>query len=278
MKIRKPAVSGRFYPSGKTELLKLLNDIREKENPGINLSLATKNIIGGIVPHAGYVYSAYHAIHFFEIIKKSKLEYTTIVILNPDHSGFGGEVSLDSNDYWESPLGEVELDKEFMNNMNIPVSETAHISEHSGEVMIPLLQYSLDYDFKIVPVSITRQNYNNSINLANEIYKANKELKRDILILASSDFSHYVSPEYGKEMDDLVIKEILALNTAAVYKTVISNNISVCGYGPIMTLLEYAKLIDPEVEVKILRRGHSGEVMASREVVDYISMLVYKKD
>ena len=104
------------------------------------------------------------------------------------------------------------------------------------------------------------------------------ELKRDILILASSDFSHYVSPEYGKEMDDLVIKEILALNTAAVYKTVISNNISVCGYGPIMTLLEYAKLIDPEVEVKILRRGHSGEVMASREVVDYISMLVYKKD
>ncbi|MCD6113607.1 MAG: AmmeMemoRadiSam system protein B [Bacteroidales bacterium] len=275
MKIRKAYNAGKFYPGTKTEIIDLIDFIYDKEKKNINYSLSGQNIIGGIVPHAGYNFSGYQAIHFFEIIKNSKQKFDTIFIINPSHTGYGDEVSLDDNDYWENPLGMVETDKDFYKIMNIPVSETANKYEHSGELMLPFLQYKLSYDFKIVPITIRMQNFDNANKVAKEIYTANKSLNKNILLIASSDFSHYLAPEIGKYFDNMVLNEINNLNSKKLFKTVIRENISVCGYGPIMTLIEYSKLITKNVKIKILKRGHSGEVMQSRKVVDYISILFY---
>jgi AmmeMemoRadiSam system protein B len=95
MKIRKAAVSGKFYPSNKKELKNLIRRIVDTEKRSIKEELASNTIIGGIVPHAGYIYSAYQAVHFFEIIKHSKQEFDTFLILNPNHTGYGKEISLD---------------------------------------------------------------------------------------------------------------------------------------------------------------------------------------
>jgi hypothetical protein len=277
MNIRRPVVAGQFYPNDKNELMDLLDQVKEREETSIDYSLAKNNIIGGIIPHAGYIFSSYQAMHFFQILKKNNQQYDTVFIINPSHTGMGNEISFDSHDEWETPLGKVEVDKDFAREMNIAVSEIEQEREHSGEVMVPFLQYIIDNPFKIAPVTMTLQNYRNAVSLANNIYEANQKLNKKILILASSDFSHFVDPETGKKLDQLVIDEILQFNTKQVEEVINRNNITVCGYGPIMALMEYSKLVDKNSQTKILKKGNSGDIIASNEVVDYVSMIFYHK-
>jgi len=275
MKKREPYVSGRFYPDDKVELENMINEIHEKEKKYINQYQENINIIGGIVPHAGYMFSGYEAVHFFDIIRKNIIKYDTIIILNPSHTGYGKDISLDSNDVWKTPLGEINIDKEFYLNLKFEESEEAHKYEHSGEVILPLLQYFLKYEFKIVPITIKKQSYINAKIIADELKRVSEFLNRKILIIASSDFSHYVTPEFGEKMDNILIENILKFNSKKIYEDVFANDISVCGFGPIMVLLEYAKNIIKTPNIEILKRGNSGEIIPSDEVVDYISFIVY---
>ncbi len=275
MDTRKPIVAGQFYPNDKKELTKLLDQVREKEEDSIDYSLAKKNIIGGVIPHAGYIFSSYQAMHFFQLLKNKEEKYDTVFIINPSHTGMGNEMSFDSHREWETPFGKTEVDQEFAREMNIAVSEIEQSREHSGEVMLPFLQYVLDYPFKIAPVTITMQNYRNASALANNIYEANKKLNKNILILASSDFSHFVDPETGSKLDQMVIDEITQFNTEQVEKVISTHHITVCGYGPIMALMEFSQLISDNAQTKILKKGNSGDIITSNEVVDYVSILFY---
>lgn len=274
--VRKATVAGKFYPGDSESIKTQIATILKKELPKINTELSKKSIIGGVVPHAGYMFSAYEAVHFFEILKQSKQVFDTIVIINPNHTGLGHDMAFDSNEIWETPLGDVAVDTEFGNDLGISVSEIEQRYEHSGEVMIPLLQIFLEYPFRIVPITMMNQTQKNARILASKIVKTANQLKRRTLVIASSDFSHYVSPEYGKKQDQYVIEQIVAQNTVAIEQVVRDKQISVCGYGPIMTLIEYAKLVAETPNVNILRIGHSGEVIASSEVVDYVSVLFTK--
>ncbi|MCD4719997.1 MAG: AmmeMemoRadiSam system protein B [Desulfobacula sp.] len=276
MKTRKATVAGRFYLGTKDELSIQLSQILRKEDESINRDLAQKQIIGAVVPHAGYMFSAYQAIHFFELLKASDEQFDTFFIVNPNHTGYGAEIALDENDFWETPLGKTEIDKDFYDFLDFSESASAHKFEHSGEVMLPLLQYSIEYDFKIVPITLSKQNPENARFIASEIFKANKFLNKKICLIASSDFSHFVHPDEGKRLDKFVIDEILNLNSDGVYKEVRDKDISVCGYGPIMTLIEYSKMVSDDPQTKILKIGHSGEVIPSDEVVDYVSILFYE--
>jgi len=276
MNTRNPAVAGRFYPGTKDELSIQLSQILRKEDEHINRELAKNKIIGAVVPHAGYMFSAYQAIHFFELLKSSDEQFDTFFIINPNHTGYGDEISLDENDYWETPLGKTEIDKDFYDLLDFSESASAHKFEHSGEVMLPLLQYSIEYDFKILPVTLSKQNPENARFIANEIVKANKLLNKKICLIASSDFSHFVHPDKGKQLDKYVIDEILNMNSEGVFEEVREKNISVCGYGPIMTLIEFSKLVADKPQTEILKIGHSGEVIPSDEVVDYVSILFHE--
>ena len=273
MNIRKPSVAGRFYPETKNEIIKQLNEVLKQEQDRIDFSLNKTNIIGGIVPHAGYMFSAYQAVHFYEILKQSKYKFDTFIILNPNHTGYGENISVDSHDFWETPMGNVKIDSEFRALTNFTISSVAHQFEHSGEVQIPMLQHFIDYEFQILPITMSVQNIENANIIAKTILNVNQQLEKKICILASSDFSHFVKPEEGKKLDRFVIDEILKLNASGVQKEVKEKNISVCGYGPIMTLIEYAKLVSDSPKVKVLKIGNSGDVIPSNEVVDYVSML-----
>jgi len=96
------------------------------------------------------------------------------------------------------------------------------------------------------------------------------------MIIASSDFTHFESPVDGKMKDDLVLEQIEKQDSEKLYDTVIQNRISVCGYGPIMTLIEYGKLVADKPSSTILARGHSGKTRPSASVVDYITILFYR--
>lgn len=278
MRIRQPYVATKFYPGNKKEIVSLLDSMVRKEAVKPDKSFFETTLTGGIVPHAGYIYSGYEAVHFFEYVKASKNTFDTIFIIYPDHGGLGTSVSLDENDAWLTPLGKTEIDREFYSYLNLPEDSLPHQYEHSGEVILPMLQHFLPYSFKIVPASMTMQNPETARMTANAIVKANNILKKKILIIASSDFSHYVSPEEGEKKDAAVIDAILRLDLDNVYNQVLKNNVSVCGYGPIMTLLAYIKIVSASPRMKLLRRGHSGEAYPSQEVVFYTSFLSYESE
>jgi len=275
MKTRRPAVAGRFYPGSKADIIKMLNQLADHEAARIKTELSENHLIGGVVPHAGYVFSGNHALHFFEIVRRSAQRFDTFVIINPNHTSYAPSIALDTNEAWQTPLGTTLIDKDFAAVLPFEQSETAHHTEHSGEVMLPFLQHFIKYDFKILPVTLSVQTVETAKTVAQELYEANQKLKKNILIIASSDFSHYVEADYGKKMDDYVVNQILKLNSEGVYKEVTTKRISVCGYCPIMALIEYSKLVSQNPQIEILSRGHSGEIMPSNEVVDYISMLFY---
>ncbi len=159
MSIRKSAIAGKFYPADKESLIDQIESVRKKELPNINIDLKNNQIIGGVVPHAGYMFSAYQAVHFFEIIKQTTQKFDTVVIINPNHTGLGHEIAFDSNDIWETPLGQLDIDIEFGQSLGINISDIEQKHAHSGEVMLPFLQYFLDYYYKIAPITLSNQTF-----------------------------------------------------------------------------------------------------------------------
>jgi MEMO1 family protein len=275
MKVRKPYVAGKFYPDSGEALRQQIEALLREEYTDIRSDHGIQKIIGAVVPHAGYMFSGRHAVHFFAMLKRAADAFDTFVIVNPNHTGFGPEIAVEANDAWQTPLGQVAIDREFSDLLDFPASDEAHRYEHSGEVMLPFLQFFLDYPFSIVPVTITRQNPANAVMIAEAVIRANAALKRNICMIASSDFCHYVDPEKGKELDQLVVDEILRFNIDGVYRKVRDKKISMCGYGPVMALMEYALRSADKPVAEVLSRGHSGEVYPSPEVVDYITILFY---
>ncbi len=274
--IRKAAVAGRFYPSDKEKVIEIFKKVEHQEQSRIKKSFSAKKLIGGIVPHAGYIYSGFQAVHFFKILALSKQIFDTVFIINPNHTGIGDWISLEEHTHWESPLGVVSVDSDFNNLLDFPKNKAAHQYEHSGEVMLPFLQYYLPYSFEIVPITIGEQTYENAKILAQAIFTANEKLKKRILLIASSDFSHFESVEQGFRKDQKVVDTILKNQISEIEKIIHSHRISVCGYAPIMCLLEYAQLISEKPQIELLARGHSGMVHKSEEVVDYISFLSFE--
>jgi len=169
------------------------------------------------------------------------------------------------------------LDKDFIALLGTPVSTEAHAYEHSAEVMLPFLKEYLEYDFKIVPISFLDQNCEIAREIASKIETANSIHNKSILIIASSDFSHYVDPDEGYRLDSLVIEQIEDLNARKVGEVVCKNDISVCGCGPIMTLIEYANNTSKGPKAVVLKRGNSGKHGMKGSVVDYVSMLIYEE-
>lgn len=275
--IRRAVFAGKFYPSDPEQLKMLIETVRRSQKQHLNLSLAEKKIIGGIVPHAGYIYSGYQAIHPYEIIKASHQEIDTFVIVNPNHSGQGtGDYSLSGASGWDTPLGAVTTDEDFAAALEIEVDNRAHQNEHAGEVLLPFLVYMIKQAFRVVLITMNRQTPAAAGKLAIAIKNAAKITSRKICLLASSDFSHFETPLKGYQKDQYVINEILALDPAGIYRQVKQHHVTMCGYGPVMTLVEYARSIALIPQIKLLSRGHSGQVYPSSTVVDYLSFLCYE--
>jgi AmmeMemoRadiSam system protein B len=210
-------------------------------------------------------------VHFFELVRRSGKIYDTIVILNPDHQGYSPNYATSPHDFWETPLGLLPIDK-LMADL-FPKSELAHTKEHSAEVMLPFIQQLLDQKAKILPISMGNPTPDSAKELAIKLYKSAQETNRKILVIASSDFSHYVTPQDGVMLDDLALDRIYALDSLGFFQVVRKHGISICGYGPIMTLIEYSLLCSKLPKVEIAARGNSGKHSPSKTVVDYITII-----
>ena len=269
-------MEGRFYPATKHKIFDQIHKI-ETEGRYPESDVAPTRIFGAVLPHAGHIYSGHQTIPFFHLLQRLGVDPETFIIVHPNHTGYGDNMAIDDADVWNNAIGEVPLDREFALAMGLPFDRMAHAREHSAEVIIPFLQYYLpDHPFSIVPVCMREQGYPGANMVARKILQATRQTGRNIMVLASCDFSHFLPPDLGKEKDQHVLEEILNRNTEGVDLAVKRYQVSVCGYGPIMVLMDYSGLIDPDYQIKVLARGNSGEVTPSHEVVDYISIILYQ--
>ena len=273
--VRKPYVAGYFYPKDRDELIKMIEKcFLSKLGIGKlpERKEGEKKIIGAVVPHAGYMYSGYEASYvYYELAQQKKPE--TVIIIGPNHTGLGSMISISYED-WETPLGIVEVDKDVVKFLAktsgvLDINEDAFKYEHSIEVQLPWLQYIYGEGFKIVPICMMLQD----LDTARSVGEAIAKIKKDIIILASSDFTHYEPADIAKQKDMAAIHYILEMDEKGFMKEVHSKNISICGYGPIATCIIASKLLGAK-RARLLKYGNSGDVTGDyREVVAYASIV-----
>lgn len=273
MIIREAQVAGRFYPADRMGIEEMFELFKQSESSKINYNLSENQILGAILPHAGHVYSGYQTLHFFEILKKSGQIFDTWVIIHPLHYGGGVPYAVEDSDYWNTPLGKVRVDMDFINAMDVKRNRDIHRKEHSSEVILPFIQKYCNYDFSFVSIGVVSQNPENAKEISLKLIKAIHLTGKKVCLIASSDFSHYVRPDIGKELDQRILNPILKMDTEGIYNAVIHNELTVCGFGPIMVLCDVINRIHPGSTANVLSRGNSGEVFPSESVVDYISVI-----
>ncbi len=269
--MRKPAAAGGFYPGEKEAIEKLVAECMEKARPHIK----ERNCFAGVSPHAGFIYSGVPAAATFLSIKELK-DAKTVVIVGPNHTGLGGLVSLSRED-WELPIGvfknDVEFGEEMVKNANfLKPEEEAHRMEHSIEVQLPFL-HAVNPSAKIVPISMMDQSLEGANDVANALLAAEKNLGREAVLVASSDFSHYVPSEMAEKADKEAMGHILGLDAEGFQKEVRAKNWSICGYGPISVAMLYAKAKGSKKALEVMYTN-SGEVTGDySQVVAYASIV-----
>ena len=279
--IRKPAVAGTFYEGTRESLKKRIEwCFKHKMGPGVipNKIGNKRSIKGVLAPHAGYAASGPVAAHtYYKLVEDGFPE--TFVILCPNHYGIGSGVSAMTSGEWETPLGNVEIDQEFaqqlIQNSDIIDSESsAHLREHSCEIQIPFLQYFKE-DFKIVPVSMWMQDVETSHDIGIAIKETVETLGRDTVVIASSDFTHYEPQEAAYTKDRQVLDAIAQLDEKLMVKRVFELNVTMCGPGPVAATIVASKGLGAQ-NSEIIKYGTSGDVIGDkREVVGYASAIFW---
>ncbi len=284
-RVRRPVVAGFFYPSDSAELSKSIEDsFKHRLGPGSIPTVSDvrlKESMGFVVPHAGYIYSGPIAAHtYYKLALEGAPQ--TVIIVGTNHTGYGALVSVYPRGKWLTPLGEVEVDEELARGV---VSESsyaeedvyAHVDEHSVEVQLPFLQYFFGRKFRILPIVIMMHSLEVSRDLAKAIHSAVTKSGRDVVILASSDMTHYEPHSIAVKKDLKAIEKIVSLNAEGFYKTMSELDISICGPGGIMTLIEYAKKAGGEkAKAELLKYATSGDVTGDKSaVVGYASIRFY---
>lgn len=276
--MRKAAVAGSFYAGSSAGLRRQIEDcFRHSLGPGAlpRVTVASeRKILGLVSPHAGYVYSGPVAAHgFFRIVEGLKPE--TVVIIGPNHRGLGASVAIGRVDRWDTPLGPVELDTEVAEAVAsgskwVEEDDAAHVMEHSIEVQVPFLQYVLGSGFRMVPVAMMRQDLTVSQDLGRAVASAVKT--KEALIIASSDFSHYEPQPVASSRDRLALNAILDLDPARLEAVVKSNQISMCGPGPVIAMLTACKDLGAK-RARLLKYATSGDITGDySQVVGYASV------
>jgi len=280
LRVRHAAVAGYFYPSDPEELNNSIkNSFLNRIGPG-KLPPSEKRVdaLGYVAPHAGYEYSGPVAAHAYYEISALSEEFT-FIILGPNHYGIGSPIAVPQSDEWETPLGKVEIDEtlkhELVRGSNIiDIDDSAHWREHSIEVQLPFLQY-VKKNFKVLPISMAYMEMGAAIDVAETIFKSING--RRVMVLASSDMTHYEPQASVNEKDRIAIDAITSLDVSRLYLVISQKNITMCGYGPVAVLMHLSKLMG-YTDVRLLKHSDSGEITGDRaSVVGYASIGFYKK-
>ncbi len=287
--IRQPAVAGAFYPADPTELKNQINGFLVKAKH----EKIAEQIIGLMVPHAGYVYSGQVAAQGYKQLEGCSFD--TVVIIGMSHYARFEGIAIDTSDYYQTPLGLVKVDTELASaliksNPMIKSLPEAHTKEHSLEVQIPFLQQVLLKEFKILPILIS--NPSDCQILARSLISNSQACSgnvcfiggKKVLYIASSDMSHYPPYEVADKVDKTTLSLIEGMDIDKLVTWLNEPHehcaTLLCGSGAVLTLMLIAKE-SGITKASILNYANSGDVPVigdKSKVVGYGAVIFTQKE
>ncbi|MBI4296672.1 MAG: AmmeMemoRadiSam system protein B [Chloroflexi bacterium] len=269
--IRHACVAGQFYPASPADLKVMLSQF-------IDEKAQKEEAIGVMIPHAGYPYSGRVT---GAVLSRVKLK-DTVIIIGPNHTGRGKPFSIMTEGTWQTPLGDVPIDSELAKEVLSACSylqedPLAHQYEHCIEVQLPFIQH-LNSGVKIVPI-VFAWGYGEAFGqIGKDIAAIIKKMKRDVLIVASSDMSHYEKQEAAQSKDSQAIEAILDLHEDELWRRVTERDITMCGFAPVVCLISAAKELGAKRADLVLYQTSGDTTGDYSSVVGYAGITIGAKE
>lgn len=273
--VRRPVVAGAFYPADPGTIKEMIKEYMSDAT----VEEEKDELLGIIVPHAGYIYSGGVAAYSYKAIKDpNKIE--TVILMGPSHRAPFKGISVFPGGTYKTPLGDLTVDDDIASEFidaddSIQYIEQAHAMEHSLEVQLPFIQ-TVFKDVKIVTAVFGSPDPDADKKFVEKAIEISK--KKNVLFVASSDFSHYHSYDTAKKMDDIGIKSILKLSDNELMHKNYKRESELCGIHPVLTLIKIMNKLGGK-KAKLLHYANSGDVSGDKsQVVGYASIAFYQSE
>jgi AmmeMemoRadiSam system protein B len=264
--IRPPVVAGQFYPSERSELKQQISHFYPEAG-----TQKKSRARGVLAPHAGYIFSGATTAKAFAAVDIPE----NVILLGPNHQGVGARAAVYDSGAWETPLGQVRVNTDLGLQLCRDVTGftsdcAAHRFEHSLEVMLPFLQFQRP-DVNIVPVMLREHPYAALEQMGSELAQVLGTLGDEVLIVTSSDMSHYLPADVAEQQDMPVLQLLTQGKAQEMYTHVLEHQISMCGIFPATLMLTTLNaLTDEPCRGELLEYTHSGVVSG-----DYAAVVGY---
>jgi AmmeMemoRadiSam system protein B len=267
--LRPAAVAGSWYPGTAVALNAEVDEYLEAAGdvavPG--------RVIALVSPHAGLRYSGPVAAHGYRLLRgRSSL---TVVLVGPSHRAAFGGVALQAHGSWETPLGRVPIDEEVAAGLlgsgaGVLDHPDVHREEHSLEMQMPFLQ-RLVSDLRIVPAMMGSQSRHEVDSLAEALAGALSG-REDVIMVASSDLSHYQPAPVANRQDAVVVEHVGHMDAGGLMDRLETHENVACGGGPVVAVMKAARALGAD-QATVLKYADSGDVgpRDKSHVVGYLS-------
>ena len=273
--VRKSAIAGSWYPGNprilREEIEGFFSLVPDEDARG--------NVVGLVVPHAGYVYSGQVAAYAYKFIRGGIFDH--VIVIGPSHHAFFHGVSLYDRGGYETPLGVVPVDEALAGNIAAGSTVVAslpetHLQEHSIEIQLPFLQVAFARAFRFVPLLMGEQDLRTCEALADSI--AGAVGGDSVLIVGSSDLSHFHAYDQALKMDGRALYHMEKRDAAGLLDDIENRRCEACGGGPAAVTMMAAGRLGAD-GARLLKYANSGDVTGDRRsVVGYASVIYYKSD
>jgi AmmeMemoRadiSam system protein B len=263
-------VAGRFYPAGREALGRLVRACLE------DVPAESRRAVGVLVPHAGFEYSGRCAGKVFGRIQLPP----TIVILAPNHTGRcrSPGASIWRAGAFVTPLGSVVVDEAFADALTgacdlVADDPSAHAGEHAIEVELPFIQVLTDRS-RIVPIVLAWDDWARCERLAGALADVARAWPDDVLLVASTDMTHFESARSAAQKDGLALAAVARLDGQELLDVCHRDQVSMCGRAPAAVVLDAARRLGA-TRAELVDYRHSGLVTGdTSDVVAYAGVVI----
>ncbi|MBI2827803.1 MAG: AmmeMemoRadiSam system protein B [Acidobacteria bacterium] len=275
--VRPPAVAGSWYPATRARLSEAVD--AHLASAALDEADACPRAI--IAPHAGLMYSGPVAACAYALVHRCR--YAAVVLVGPSHFvGFQG-VSIWPRGAWDTPLGAVKVADSLAGALvaesrNIFEHPAAHGREHSLEMQLPFVARLLP-GVPIVPLVMGYQQRDTAMVLGDALARAITSYRTrnpgDVLLVASSDLSHYEDAATASRLDASVVRYVGALDADGLMDALEREPRHACGGGPMVSVLRAAAQLGG-TRARVLRYADSGDVSGDKSsVVGYMAAAIW---
>lgn len=276
MEVRPSPIAGRWYEGNPDRLARQVDSLLDSAS----IPTLPGKVIGLVAPHAGHRYSGLTAAHAFKTVRGQS--YDIVAIVSPFHDMYPGTLITTAHKAYSTPLGEVPVDGEALGDLDTeitrltgsPLDRIIRDSEHSLEIELPFLQRSLLGPFSLLPVMVRSRNAR-EMEALGESLAAIAE-KKNMLLVASSDLSHFYPENQADDLDAYLEKQIEALSPSGVLDADITGKGYACGAGAISAVLWASLCLKANRAILLHHSNSAAETGDHQSVVGYGSAVILK--